>query len=84
MGSMVVGGYRSAKVVHLKGGYQEPITIITPNLDYKNGHYVRPNKVALKYLDFKKDVDPNVHVKLFNFAIKANVKTSKRVYHQCV
>ncbi len=33
------------------------------------------NKVAFKYPDFKKDVDPNVHVKMFNFAIKANIET---------
>ncbi len=31
--------------------------------------------VTLKYLDFKKDVDPNVHVIVFNFAIKENTKT---------
>jgi plasmid replication initiation protein len=31
--------------------------------------------VALKYLDFKKDVDPNVHVRMFNFVIKENAKT---------
>ncbi len=33
--------------------------------------------VVLKYLDFIKDVDPNVHVRVFNFEIKANAKTSK-------
>jgi hypothetical protein len=33
--------------------------------------------VALKYLDFKKNVDPNVHVKMFNFVIKTHVETSK-------
>jgi hypothetical protein len=27
------------------------------------------------YLDFKKDVDPDVHVKVFNFAMKANAET---------
>jgi hypothetical protein len=31
-----------------------------------------------KYLDFKKYVDPNVHVKMFNFAMKVNVETSKK------
>jgi hypothetical protein len=34
--------------------------------------------VAFKYLDFKKDVDPNVHVKVFNFAMNVNAKTSKQ------
>jgi hypothetical protein len=31
--------------------------------------------VALKYHDFKKDVDLNVHVKVFNSVVKANVET---------
>jgi len=44
---------------------------------------MRPNKVALKYLDLKKNVDPNVHVKVFNSAMKANAKTFEE-YHQCV
>jgi hypothetical protein len=38
---------------------------------------VRPNKVPLKYFDFKKDVNPYVHVRVFNFVMKANVKTFK-------
>ncbi len=33
--------------------------------------------VALKYLDFKKDIDLDARVKVFNFAIKENAKTSK-------
>jgi hypothetical protein len=48
-----------------------------PILDHKNGHYVRPNRVAFKYLDFKKDVDPDAHVKVFNSLVKANAETSK-------
>jgi hypothetical protein len=36
---------------------------------------VKWNKVTLKYLDLKKDVDPYAHVKVFNFIVKANVKT---------
>jgi plasmid replication initiation protein len=36
---------------------------------------VRPNKVALKYPDLKKDVDLDVHVRMFNFIVKANEKT---------
>jgi hypothetical protein len=33
--------------------------------------------LALKYLDFKKDVDLDAHVKVFNSAIKANAKSSE-------
>jgi len=44
-------------------------------LDHKDGHYVRPNMVAFKYPDFKKDVDPNVLVKVFNSLVKVNVET---------
>ncbi len=46
-------------------------------LDYKNGHSIKPNRVALKYHDFKKDVDLDVHVRVFNYVMKAYVKTSK-------
>ncbi len=42
---------------------------MAPILDHRNDHYVRPNKVAFKYHDFKKDVNPNVHVKVFNSTI---------------
>jgi len=45
--------------------------------DYRNPHFVRPNKVAFKCFHFKKDVELNVHVKIFNFKMKVNVKTSK-------
>jgi hypothetical protein len=31
--------------------------------------------VTLKYHDFKKDVDLDVHVKVFNFVVKVNVET---------
>jgi hypothetical protein len=44
-------------------------------LDHRDGHYVKPNRVTLKYFDFKKDVDLNAHVKVFNFVVKTNVKT---------
>ncbi len=33
------------------------------------------NRVILKYPDFKKNVDVDVHVRMFNFAVKANVET---------
>jgi hypothetical protein len=76
MNSMAIKRCKNAGAVHSKGEYQKPIVIIIPILNHKNGHYVKPNKVALKYPDFKKDVNPNVHVKMFNFVIKANAKTS--------
>jgi hypothetical protein len=31
--------------------------------------------VALKYPNFQKNVDPNAHVKVFNFIVKANAET---------
>jgi len=34
--------------------------------------------VAFKYPDFKKDVDLDVHVKVFNSIVKVNVKTSEK------
>ncbi len=36
---------------------------------------MRPNRVTLKYPDFKKDDNVDVHVRVFNFAMKANAKT---------
>ncbi len=78
---MVVKRYKNADVMNSKGRYQEPFAIITPILDHKNGHYVRPNKVAFKYPNFKKDVNPDAHVKVFNFVVKINVETYKKYYH---
>jgi hypothetical protein len=72
---MVVGGYKSVDVTNPKGRYQELSTITTQILDHRDGHYVRPNRVALKYLDFKKEIDPNAHVRVFNSIIKTNVET---------
>jgi hypothetical protein len=34
--------------------------------------------VAFKYPNFKKDVDLDVHVKVFNSIVKVNVKTSEK------
>jgi hypothetical protein len=36
---------------------------------------VRPNKVALEYPNFKRDVHPDVHVRVFNFVMKVSEKT---------
>jgi hypothetical protein len=63
--------------MHLRRGYRESSTITTPILGHRNGHYVRPNRVAIKYPDFKKNVDPDVHVRVFNSAVKGNAKTSE-------
>jgi hypothetical protein len=84
MNWMVTGGYRSVHVVHPRGGYWESIDINLPILDYKNGHYVKPTRVALKYLDFKKYIDPNAHVRVFNFVVKANVYTFEIISSMCL
>jgi len=78
MNSMATGRYRSANATNSGGGYREPSTIITPIPNHKDGHYVRPNRVALKYPNFKKNVDPNAHVRVFNFAIKKIPKTFEK------
>jgi hypothetical protein len=41
----------------------------------KNNHSSRLNKVPLKYPNYKKNVDLNAHIKMFNFAMKVNGKT---------
>jgi hypothetical protein len=48
---------KSTNVVHPRGKYWEPIIVTAPILHHKDGHYVKPNMVTLKYPDFKKDVD---------------------------
>jgi len=75
MNSMAVRRYKNENVVNQRGRYQEPSIIIKPILDHKDGHYVTPNRVALKCPNFKKDVNPNANVKMFNFVVKANAKT---------
>jgi hypothetical protein len=77
MSLMVVGGYRSENVVHPKRGYREPIDVIALIFYHRDGHYVRSNKVLLKYIDFKKKIYPNAHVRMFNFIVKSNVETSE-------
>jgi hypothetical protein len=80
MNSIVVGGYKSEDVVNPIKGYQKPfvVTALIPN--HKDGHYVKPNIIAFKYPNFKKDVDRDVHVKMFNFVVKENVET----FEECV
>jgi hypothetical protein len=77
MNSMVAGRYKNAYVMSPKGGYQEPSYIIIPILDHKNGHYIRINRVTLKYPYFKIYINPDAHVKMFNSIVKVNVKTSR-------
>jgi hypothetical protein len=84
MSSMVVGGYKSVDATNLRGGYWQPSIVTVQIFNYKNGHSIRPNKVALKYLNFKKDVNPDAHVRMFNAEVLKNVETSKNIYHQCI
>jgi hypothetical protein len=74
MSSITIGGYRSIDVDNPRGGYQDAyvVTIGIPN--HRNGHSMRPNRVVFKYLDFKKDVDLDAHVRMFNFVVKANAE----------
>jgi hypothetical protein len=62
MSSMAAKGYKNANVMNSKGGYQEPFVVTVSNFYHKNGHYVRRNKVALNYLNFKKDVHPKFSI----------------------
>ncbi len=78
MNSMVVGRYRSADATNPRGGYQESSVVTTLILDHRDGHFVRPNRVTFKYPDFKKDVDPNAHVRVFKYVVKVNAKTFEK------
>jgi hypothetical protein len=70
MNLMDVGRYKNVDATNLRGGYWKSSIVIAQILDHKDGHYVRPNRVALKYPDFKKNVDPSVHVRMLNFVLK--------------
>jgi hypothetical protein len=78
MNSIAVGGYIIINARNLGRGYQEPSIVIARIFNNRNGHYVRLNKVVFKYLDFKKNVDPYVHVNMFNYVVKANAKTFEK------
>ncbi len=56
MNSITIKGYINIDVENPKGGYYKPYVVITKILNHKNGHFVRPNRVALKYLDLKKNL----------------------------
>jgi hypothetical protein len=77
--NIVDGSYRSTYVKNPIGGYQEPSVINVKNYDHRNGHLLKPNMVAFKYPYFKEDDDLNVHVRVFNFVVKANAKTLKNI-----
>jgi hypothetical protein len=72
MSLMAIGRYKSTYAKNPKGGYRKPSIVNVEICDHRNGHFVRLNKVAFKYFDFKKVVDPNVHVKVFISKVKAN------------
>jgi hypothetical protein len=78
MNSITIGRYRSTNAKALKGGHQKPFIITQGISNHRNGHYVRPNMVALKYPNFKMDVDLDVHVIVFKFVMKANAKTFEK------
>jgi len=50
------------------------------NLQSQKWHYVRSNKVALKYPNLKKNVDLDAHLRVFNSMVKAKVET----FEECV
>ncbi len=79
MNSMGAGGYKNANVANPRGGYRSLFVVITLFFYHKGGYYVRQNKVTFKYLNFKKDVDLDVHVKVFNFVIKKNAETFEKI-----
>jgi hypothetical protein len=72
MSSMVAGRYISINVGNLGRGYQKPFVVTTRITNNKNGHSMKPNMITFKYPNLKKYDDPNVHVKVFNFAMKTN------------
>jgi len=77
MSSMAARGYERINATNPIGGYQIPFVVTTQILDHKDGHFIRPNRVAIKYLGFRKDVNSNAHVRVFNSIVKTNVETSK-------
>jgi hypothetical protein len=54
-----------------------PFTGVVGITNIKNNQSNRMNNVPLIYPNYKKDVDLNAHVKMFNFAMKVNGKTSR-------
>ncbi len=52
MSSMATRRYINVDATYPRGEYWEPFVVIALIPNHRVGHYVRPNKVALKYLDF--------------------------------
>jgi hypothetical protein len=75
MSSVAARVYKIANVMNMRGGYQKLFIVTTPIFYHRYGHYVRPNRVAFMYSDFKKDGDPYACGKMFNFVVQANVET---------
>jgi len=75
MSLMAVGGYKNVDPTNIRGGYQKPSVVIAQIPNHRYSHYVKPNKVVFKYPNFKKDDDPNAHVRVFNSIVKANAET---------
>jgi hypothetical protein len=84
MSSIVIKGYKSTNAQNSEERNHEPLVITHGILDHINGHFVKTNKVALKYPDFKKNADPNAHVKMFNYEVKVNVETLKKISSMCL
>jgi hypothetical protein len=78
MNTITIGGYRSIDAKNPRKGYQESSVITTKILDHRNVHFVKPNMATLKYPNFKKDVDQDAHVRMFNYVVKTNVETSEK------
>jgi hypothetical protein len=41
------------------------------------GLMAKPYRLALKYLDYKKDANPNAHVRVFNVVVRTNGKNPR-------
>jgi hypothetical protein len=45
---------------------------------------VTPKRVVFKYSDFKKDVDPDAHVRVFNYVVKKMQRLLKNISLMCL
>jgi hypothetical protein len=41
------------------------------------GLMAKPYRLTLKYLDYKKDANPNAHVRVFNVVVRTNGKNPR-------
>lgn len=71
---MVTRRQKSADAMNSRGGYRTQSIIFTQICNHIDGHYIKPNRVVLKYIDFKKYVDLDV-VKTTLEAGQAEMKT---------